>query len=126
VTLAEWAYDGSDAAREQLWIDYGFMLAYGTFLGLAAATIRDLCRTRGLRRLARLGTIATWLGPSAAAFDARENACLLLTLGGAGAAFPFLATAFAICKFVLLAAAIAYLIVGIASLLGRRIAATAS
>jgi len=124
--LAEWGEDGRDAAREQLWIDYGFMLAYGTFLALAAAAVRDLCRTRGLPRLARIGTIATWLGPSAAAFDALENACLLLTLAGAGAAFPFLATAFAICKFVLLAAAIAYLIVGIASLLGSRIAAAVS
>lgn len=124
--LAEWGEDGRDAAREQLWIDYGFMLAYGTFLGLAAATVRDLCRTRGLRRLTRIGTIATYLGPAAAAFDALENACLLLTLGGASTAFPLLATAFAICKFTLLAAALAYLIVGIASLLGSRIATAAS
>ncbi|HET7416357.1 MAG TPA: hypothetical protein VFJ61_01865 [Solirubrobacterales bacterium] len=124
--LAEWGSDGRSAAREQLWIDYGFMLAYGAFLGLAGATVRDLCRARGLRRLARIGRIATWLGPSAAAFDALENACLLLTLGGAGAAFPFLATVFAICKFILLAAAIAYLIVGIASLFGSRIATAAS
>lgn len=124
--LAEWGSEGRDAAREQLWIDYGFMLAYGTFLGLAGATVRDLCRALGLRRLARIGTIATWLGPSAAGFDALENACLLLTLAGAGAAFPFLATIFAVCKFALVVAAIAYLVVGIATLLGSRIAAAAS
>lgn len=122
--LAEWGEDGRHAAREQLWIDYAFVLAYGTFLGLGGATVRDLCRARGLRRLARIGDVATWLGPSAAGFDALENACLLLTLGGAGAAFPFLATIFAVCKFALVVAAIAYLVVGIATLLGSRIATT--
>lgn len=119
--LAEWGEDGRDAAREQLWIDYAFMLAYGAFLGLAGAAVRDLCRRRGLRRLAGIGEIAIWLGPLAAGFDALENACLLLTVGGAGAAFPLLATIFAACKFALLAAAIAYLLAGLAGLLGRRI-----
>ncbi|HWO82906.1 MAG TPA: hypothetical protein VNM38_03850 [Solirubrobacterales bacterium] len=118
--LAEWGDDGRDAAREQLWIDYGFMLAYGAFLGLAGAAVRDRCRRRGLGRLAAAGGIAIWLGPLAAAFDALENACLLLTVGGHGAPFPSLATAFAACKFALLAAAIAYLLVGLAAVLGRR------
>jgi len=113
--LAEWGEDGRDAARDQLWIDYAFMLAYGTFLGLAAAAVRDLCRRRNLQRLTGIGTVAIWLGPLAAGFDALENACLLLTLDGAGAAFPLLATIFAVCKFTLLAGAIAYLIAGIAS-----------
>jgi hypothetical protein len=119
--LAEWGEDGRDAAREQLWIDYGFMLAYGTFLGLAGAAVRDLCRGRGLRRLAGIGGVALWFGPLAAGFDALENACLLLTVGGAGAAFPLLATIFAACKFALLAAAIAYLLAGLAGLLGSRV-----
>lgn len=118
--LAEWGEDGRDAAREQLWIDYGFMLAYGTLLCLAAAVVRDRCRGRGLERLARAGSIAIWLGPAAAAFDALENACLLLTVARSGAAFPFLATLFAACKFALLAAALAYLIAGIAGLLKTR------
>lgn len=112
--LAEWGEDGRDAAREQLWIDYGFMLAYGAFLGLAAAAVRDLCRRRNLERLARIGGAATWFGPLAAGFDALENACLLLTVGGSGAPFPSLATVFATVKFAFLAAAIAYLLAGIA------------
>jgi hypothetical protein len=120
-TLAEWGDDGRDAAREQLWIDYAFMLAYGTFLGLAGATVRDLCRRRDLHRLAGLGNVATWFGPLAAGFDALENACLLLTVGGAGAAFPFLATIFAACKFALLAAAIAYPLTGLTAALGSRL-----
>jgi len=119
--LAEWGEDGRDAAREQLWIDYAFMLAYGAFLGLAAAAIRDLCRRRGLQRLGRIGAEAIWLGPLAAAFDALENACLLLTVGESGVAFPLLATIFASLKFALLAAAIAYLIAGGAGLLRSRL-----
>jgi hypothetical protein len=118
--LAEWGEDGRDAAREQLWIDYGFMLGYGAFLGLAGAAVRDRCRRRGLERLAAAGGIALWLGPLAAAFDALENACLLLTVGGQGAPFPSLATVFAACKFALLVGAIAYLLVGLAAVVGRR------
>jgi hypothetical protein len=118
--LAEWGEDGRDAAREQLWIDYGFLLAYGTFLGLAGAAVRDLCRRRGLGRLAAAGGIAVWLGPLAAAFDTLENVCLLLTVGGHGAPFPSLATVFATCKFTLLVGAIAYLLVGIAAIIGRQ------
>jgi len=124
--LAEWGEDGRDAAREQLWIDYAFMLAYGAFLGLAAAAIRDLCRRRGLQRLGRIGDKAIWLGPLAAAFDALENACLLLTVDEAGAAFPLLATIFATVKFALLAAAILYLVVGLAGLLRTRFATAPS
>ena len=119
--LAEWGEDGRDAAREQLWIDYVFMLAYGLLLGLSAASVRDLCRRRNLPRLARAGDVAIWLGPLAACFDAIENACLLLTVGGAGDPSPSLATFFAACKFALLAAAIAYLLAAGATLLANRI-----
>ncbi len=118
--LAEWGEDGRDAAREQHWIDNRFMLAYGTFLGLAAAAVRDLCRRRHRRRLARVGKAAIWFGPAAAAFDAMENACLLLTVGGSGAPFPTLATTFASVKFALLVAAIAYLAAGLVGSLGSR------
>jgi hypothetical protein len=53
-------------------------------------------------------------GALAAAFDAIENVCLLLTLDGAGAAFPLLATIFASLKFAFLAVAIAYILAGFA------------
>ncbi len=112
--LAEWGEDGQDAAREQLWIDFGFMLAYGTFLTLALAAVRDLARDRGWRRLAAIGGGVVFFGALGAGFDALENVCLLLTLNGSGAAFPLLATIFAACKFLLLTAAIAYLLAGLA------------
>jgi hypothetical protein len=112
--LAEWGEDGQDAARESLWIDFGFLLAYGTFLTLALAAVRDLAGKRAWRRLAAIGGVAVSFGAIGAAFDALENICLLLTLEGAGSAFPLLATIFAACKFVFLAAAIAYLLAGLA------------
>jgi hypothetical protein len=118
--LSEWGQDGQDAARQQLWIDFGFLLAYGTFLTLALASARDLARGRGWRRLAAVGGVAVSFGALAAAFDALENVCLLLTLDGAGAAFPLLATIFATCKFLLLAAAIAYLLASLAMRLRDR------
>ncbi len=118
--LAEWGEDGQDAARESLWIDFGFLLAYGTFLTLALAAVRDLARKRGWRRLAAIGMVAVSFGALGAAFDTLENICLLLTLDGAGTAFPLLATIFAACKFILLAAAIAYLFAGLATWLRSR------
>jgi hypothetical protein len=108
--LAEWGEEGRDAARESLWIDFGFLLAYGAFLTFALAATRDLARKRRWLRLAAIGRIVVWFGALAAAFDALENICLLLTLDDAGAAFPPLATVFATCKFILLAVAIPYLL----------------
>jgi len=111
--LSEWGEGGQDAARESLWIDFGFLLAYGVFLTLALAAVRDLASERGWRRLAAIGGVVLSFGALVAAFDALENACLLLTLEGAGAAFPLLATIFAACKFILLTTAIAYLLAGL-------------
>lgn len=120
---AEWGEDGRDAARQQLWIDYAFMLAYGAFLVLAAAATRDLARTRDWSRLVTIGALAVPAGGIAAGCDAIENACLLLTLGGAGSWAPVTATVFAVAKFALLAIAIAYLLAGLAMRLrGRAVA----
>lgn len=122
--LAEWGEQGRDAARESLWIDFGFLLAYGAFLTLALAATRDLSRRRGWRRMAAVGAAIVSFGALGAACDAVENVFLLLTLDGAGAAFPPLATIFAACKFVLLAIAIAYLLAGLGLRLAGRGAAT--
>jgi hypothetical protein len=113
--LAEWGEEGQDAARESLWIDFGFLVAYGAFLTLLIGWARDVATGRGWRRLARAGALLASAGALAAGFDALENACLLLVLDDAGSAFPLLATIFAACKFVLLAAAIGYLLVAAAT-----------
>jgi hypothetical protein len=111
--MEEWGAQGQDAAREQLWIDFGFLAAYGTFLTLAIAAVRDRARRRGLRRLGAIGAFIAAFGAIGAGFDALENVCLLLTLGGAGSAFPFLAATFAYTKFFFTGVAVAYLVVGI-------------
>lgn len=118
---AEWGEDGRDAARQQLWIDYGFMIAYGAFLVLAAAAIRDLARSRGWRRLVAVGAIAVPAGGIAAGCDAIENACLLLSLGGAGSWAQVTATLFATAKFALLLVALAYILTGPAMRLRGRL-----
>jgi hypothetical protein len=121
---AEWGEEGQDAARESLWIDFGYLIAYGTFLTLALAATRDLARKRGWERLAAIGGAVVLFGALGAGFDALENICLLLTLSDAGAAFPLLATIFAGCKFILLAVAIAYLLAGLGMRLRYRSAVT--
>ena len=112
--MGEWGEKGQDAARESLWIDFGFLVAYGAFLTLAVAAVRDIARDRGWQRIATIGAVVVYFGALGAAFDAFENICLLLTLEGAGSVFPTLATLFAACKFLLLAAAIVYLVAGLA------------
>ena len=118
--LAEWGEEGRDAARESLWIDLGFSLAYGVLLTLALLSVRDLARGRGWERLAGIGGFAVFFGGLAAVFDVLEDICLLLTLDDSGAAFPLLATIFSACKFVALVASIAYLLAGLAAWVGAR------
>jgi len=89
------------------------MLAYGALLTLALRAVRDMAGARGFGRLHAAGSVAVWFGVAAAGCDAIENAFLLLTLGGGGAACPLLATVFAACKFGFLALAIAYLVAGL-------------
>lgn len=113
--LAEWGEEGRSAARESLWIDFGFLLAYGTFLTLALSAMRDRATEKGWRRLTAFGGGAVWLGAICAGCDALENVCLLITLGDGGPAWPLLATIFAAAKFAFLAAAIAYLLAGLAA-----------
>lgn len=122
--LSEWGEKGQDAARESLWIDFGFLLAYGAFLTLALAATRDLARERCWSRLVAIGGVVVSFGALGAGFDALENICLLLTIDDAGTAFPLLATVFASCKFLLLAVAIAYLLAGLAMRLRGRDPAT--
>jgi hypothetical protein len=112
--LAEWGNAGQDDIRLSLWIDYGFMVAYGAFFLLAGLATRDFARERGKQALASAGRWAPWCAVGAALFDAAENANLLLILGGhGGSVSPPLATACASVKFVLIAIAIVYVVWGL-------------
>ncbi|MFL5873552.1 MAG: hypothetical protein ACJ75T_08780 [Solirubrobacterales bacterium] len=118
---AEWGDHGEYLARLSLWIDFGFMASYGTFFVLACATVRDFAVGRGLTRLAAAGVVTPLCAAAAAAFDLVENTLWLLVLGGhLGEPAPLIATACASLKFLLIALAIVYSLVGLAVWLRRR------
>lgn len=122
--IAEWGAKGRAAARLSLWIDYGYMLSYGSFFALAGFAIRDTARTRGWPRLASLGAVIPFFALAAAAFDATENIALLLTLAGSGASIaPPLAAVCSAIKFTLITIAILYALAGLIALLRARLAA---
>jgi hypothetical protein len=112
--LAEWGGSGTDAAKASLWVDYAYILAYGTFLVLAAWATRDLALERGWRRMAAFGLAVIPFAAAVAAFDAIEDVGLLLAVNGhGGAVAPRLAQVCASLKFLLLAVTIAYLLAGL-------------
>jgi hypothetical protein len=112
--LADWGSKGQDAARASLWIDYAYILAYGTFGVLAAAATRDLARERGWQRMAAFGVAAVPFAAAAAAFDAIEDVGLLLALDQHGGdTAPRLAMICASLKFLLIGVVIVYLIAGL-------------
>jgi hypothetical protein len=112
--LADWGDDGTDAAKASLWLDFAYILAYGTFLVLAAWATRDLAESRGWRRLAAFGTAVVPFAAAAAAFDAIEDVGLLLAVDRQGGDLaPRLAQICASIKFALLAVTIAYILIGL-------------
>jgi hypothetical protein len=112
--LAEWGAGGRDLARLSLWIDFVFMLSYGTFFTLAAIATREFASKHGRRLLSVAGVVAPIFATSAALFDAMENVALLLILGGRGGSIaPAFATTCASLKFTLITLAIVYVIWGL-------------
>lgn len=114
--VGEWGSHGQYLARLSLWIDFGFMLSYGTFFTLAALATRDFARERDLRPLAVAGIATPFFAAAAALFDAAENIVWLLVLGGHGGSIgPPFATTCASLKFGLIGLAIAYVLWGLVS-----------
>jgi hypothetical protein len=119
--MAEWGAHGRYLARLSLWIDFGFMVSYGTFFTLAALATRDFARERGLRMLAVVGVVTPFFAAAAALFDTAENIAWLLVLGGRGGSVaPPFATACASLKFLLIGLAIVYVLWGLVVRLLRR------
>jgi len=119
--MSEWGDHGRNLARLSLWIDFGFMLSYGTFFTLAALATRDYARERSLRTLATVGVVTPSFAAAAALFDAAENITWLLVLGGHGGSFaPPFATTCASLKFSLITLAIIYVLWGLVSRFRRR------
>ncbi len=90
--LASWDQRAQLSAAFSLGLDYVFMLAYSTTIGLACVWTADALRRRGWP-LASVGAPLAWGLWLAAAFDATENIALVVilfrdrpvTLAGSGA-----------------------------------------
>lgn len=120
--LGAWGEEGSDAARLSLWLDYAYLVAYGLFLWLAVAALRDAALRRGWERFARPGEAIAVLPLVAAGADAVEDVLLLLILGGLdGATAPAFAGGFAVLKFAAVAIAVLYLLAGLLALGAARL-----
>jgi len=112
--------DGRDAARESLYLDYPFLIAYGLFFAIACAVVAARGEERGMFRLAAVGSLVIWAAPLAALCDATENGALLRVLDGhTDQPWPALAFGFASAKFLLLLCAASYAIFGVLLTLGR-------
>lgn len=113
--LAAWGPAAQRWAILNLLIDYPYLLAYATTLGLGCVLIAR--HLPGPRHIALLGVWLSWGVIGAALLDAVENAALLrLLLGDLREAWVVLAFWCAVPKYVLVLAALAYL--GIGGLLG--------
>jgi hypothetical protein len=119
--LAEWGEEGTDDARLSLWLDYAYMLSYATFLALAVVAVRDAAARRGWDGFRRAGGLLFLFPAGAAAFDAVENAGLLVALEGNGGDFaPLLAAICAGIKFGLAGIAILYLLAALGRIAASR------
>ena len=122
--LGQWGDSGRDAARASLWIDFVYLITYAAFFWLAVRSLSEALARRGADGLARFGRRIGMLPLVSAACDAVEDVFLLLVLGGhGGGSAPAIATAFATVKFVCIAIVIAYLLIGLLAMRGKRGAA---
>jgi hypothetical protein len=112
--LGLWQERGAlGAAITNVRLDYLFLIAYSTFLSLAAAMASDVLHHRP--RLARLGVLLAWGALAAGLLDAIENVGLLVMLGDpghVGGAASWVAAACAAPKFALVILALIYALAG--------------
>ena len=112
--VTEWGEEGRDAARQQLLLDFPYLVFYGLFLAGACAAVADRARRAGRAGLARLGGAMSLAALGAAAADALENAALLAVAGeNTDQPWPALAAIFAVVKFALAIAAGLYALLGL-------------
>jgi len=105
--------DGRDEARTQLYLDYPYLILYGLFYAAACVIVAARAAERGMARLARRGHPFAVAGLVAAACDAVENAALLRILDGhTDQPWPGIAFSFASAKFLLIAGAVLYAVIG--------------
>ena len=104
---------GRDEARTSLYLDYPYLLLYGFLYAAACLVVAARAAERGMGRLAGWGQPAALAGLVGAACDAVENLALLRVLDGhTDQPWPGVAFTFASAKFLLIAIAVLYAVVG--------------
>jgi hypothetical protein len=105
--------DGIAAARQQLFIDFGYLLIYGVLLWKACRLLGARAERRNAGWVAKFAPVFAWVGVIAALCDAVEDVGLLLVISGhTGQPWPALASGYASAKFVLLSVTALFLLVG--------------
>lgn len=116
--VAQLGGDGVAAARQQVALDFVFLVLYAVMIG-------GLCLALAGRAgpgtwVARVAPAVTGVGIAAATFDALNNVALLVVLGGTTAQpWPGLAGISATLTFVLLGVVVLYLALGFLTVLRR-------
>jgi hypothetical protein len=106
--------DGLAAARQQLYIDFAYLILYGIALSGACALLAARAARRGHPAIAAAGEAFAVIAVIAAACDAAENIALLaITFGQTAQPWPGAASAFAATKFLLLVLTLVFLLVGL-------------
>lgn len=113
--------DGLAAARQQLYIDFAYLVLYGIALSGGCALLAARAARRGHPGIAAAGEAFAVLAVIAAACDAAENIALLaVTFGQTAQPWPGIASAFAATKFLLLALTFVYLLIGVVGSISDR------
>lgn len=111
---------GRGEARKQLYLDFPYLVLYGLLYAAACVVVAARAAERGMTGLARWGAPVAIAGLAAAASDAVENLSLLRVLDGhTDQPWPGIAFTFATAKFVLIAAAVLYAVIGFVLTLRR-------
>lgn len=118
--LASWDVGTRASAGLNLGLDYLFIVSYAAAIGMGCSLLAGSIRKRA-RALAWVGIVLAWGQLFAGALDALENAALLrLLLGAAPGAWPVVARACAIPKFLIVALGLLYLLAaGVVAFTGR-------
>ena len=111
--LTQLGPDGTSAAQQQLFIDFGYMVIYGVMLWKACRLLGARAGRHQVSWVAKVAPGFAWTAVVAAACDAVENVSLLLvTYGQTAQPWPALASGYATAKFILLGAVVLFLLLG--------------
>jgi hypothetical protein len=111
--LASWNRGARRAALHSLWVDFPFIVAYSTSLGLGCALAAGTLHARGWH-LAGLGLPLAWAQWGAGIADVVEDMALLRVLRGeVESGWPALARRAALLKFSLVALGFVYTLYGL-------------